>query len=35
MCGWQAAGNYSPDFYCFKKELMNAAHLRLAKQSSD
>lgn len=29
MCGWQAAGNYSLDFYCFNKELMNAAHLSL------
>jgi len=31
MCGWQAAVNYSPDFYCLKKELMNAAHLSFKK----
>jgi hypothetical protein len=29
MCGWQAARNYSLDFYCFNNELMNAAHLCL------
>ncbi|MBT8244668.1 MAG: hypothetical protein HKP48_00180 [Winogradskyella sp.] len=26
---WQALVNYSPDFYCFNKELMNATHLSL------